>query len=333
MSRSGTWWLMLPRPVRRLPADLAAVVALVVLTLLSVTVPGVRETPLRVVVGLPFVLFCPGYALLAALFPEASTPVDDEDARESGIDGLERVALSFGLSIAVVPLLGLALNFTPWGIRLLPVALAVGAVTTGSVVLAAVRRWALPPEERFSVPYRSWVAAGRRELFEPASRADAALNVLLVVALLLAVSTVGYAVLVPSDGERFTEFYLLTENEDGDRVADGYPQNFTVGESQSVIVGVGNHEHEPTRYAVVVQLQRVETVNNSTRVLDREEIDRFTTPEIAANESWQQRRSIDPTMTGERLRLQYLLYRGSAPEDASEATAYRDLHLWVNVTR
>jgi len=32
-----------------------------------------------------------------------------------GIDGIERVALSFGLSIAIVPLIGLVLNFTPWG--------------------------------------------------------------------------------------------------------------------------------------------------------------------------------------------------------------------------
>jgi len=38
----------------------------------------------------------------AALFPGK----DD-------LDGIERIALSFGLSIAVVPLMGLALNYTP----------------------------------------------------------------------------------------------------------------------------------------------------------------------------------------------------------------------------
>jgi uncharacterized membrane protein len=32
--------------------------------------------------------------------------------------GIERIALSFGMSLAVVPLLGLILNYTPWGIRL-----------------------------------------------------------------------------------------------------------------------------------------------------------------------------------------------------------------------
>src|SRR5207245_4585088 len=48
------------------------------------------------------VLFAPGYVLVAALFP-----------RDVEIDWIERIALSFGLSIAVVPLLGLFLNFTP----------------------------------------------------------------------------------------------------------------------------------------------------------------------------------------------------------------------------
>jgi uncharacterized membrane protein len=35
---------------------------------------------------------------------------------------------------------------------------------------------------------------------------------------------------------------------------------------------------------------------------------------------------------GERLRLIYLLYRGDAPAAPSTATAYREVHLWVNVT-
>jgi len=56
------------------------------------------------------VLFVPGYVLVAALFP-----------RNGDIDWIERVALAFGLSIAVVPLLGLLLNFTPFGIRPVPV--------------------------------------------------------------------------------------------------------------------------------------------------------------------------------------------------------------------
>lgn len=59
---------------------------------------------LRIIIGLPLVLFFPGYTLIAALFP-----------RKGSLSGIERLALSFGLSIAVVPLIGLALNYMPWG--------------------------------------------------------------------------------------------------------------------------------------------------------------------------------------------------------------------------
>jgi len=62
---------------------------------------------LRIVLGLPFVLFFPGYTLMSALFP-----------KREGMSGIERVALSLGVSIAIVPIIGLILNYTIWGIGL-----------------------------------------------------------------------------------------------------------------------------------------------------------------------------------------------------------------------
>lgn len=332
--------MRIPRPVRRLPADLAAVVVLVVLTNGVVFLPVIRETPLRVVLGLPLVLFIPGYALIAALFPEAgeSPTVDDDDAsgeeettRDGGIDGIERVALSFGLSIAVVPLIGLVLNFTPWGIRLGPIMVAVSGVTLVLTGVAARRRWELPVEERFQVPYRDWYQSGYDELLNPGSQTDAILNIVLVLSVVLAVSSVGYAVAVPKQGESFTEFYLLTENETGDLVADDYPTEFELGESHELVVGIGNQEHERTNYTVVVEIQRVEIVDNETRVRDATELRRFQTT-VEDNETWHRQHSVTPQMTGEQLRLQYLLYRGDPGPSLNRSAAYRELHLWVNVT-
>ena len=60
----------------------------------------------RIILGLPLILWFPGYTLIAALFP-----------KKSNLDPIERGVLSFGLSIAVVPLIGPVLNTTPWGIR------------------------------------------------------------------------------------------------------------------------------------------------------------------------------------------------------------------------
>lgn len=337
------WAALVPRPVRDLPADLAAVLLLTGATLFVALAPVVRETPLRVVFGLPFVLFLPGYALVAALFPEAGDDGASSEREEggndggrdgSGVAGVERVALSFGLSIAIVPLVGLVLNFTPFGIRLVPVLTGVSLVTAAAAAVAARRRRLLAPEDRFQVPYRAWYATARGEFLTPDSRTDAALNVVLVVSVLLAVSSVAFAVTVPQQGESFTEFYLLTETDDGDLVADGYPTNFTVGESKPVVVGVSNQEHEPVDYTVVVELQEVRpagpngtnlTVEGSTE-LDRYGID------LGDNET--DRRTVDvrPTTTGERLRLAFLLYRGEPPADPAVETAYRETQLWVNVT-
>jgi len=87
---------------------------IVILSLLLVPLAMFTSGALRIAFGLIFVLFFPGYTLIAALFP-----------RKTSLGGIERLALSFGLSIAVVPLLGLLLNYTPWGIRLCPILISV----------------------------------------------------------------------------------------------------------------------------------------------------------------------------------------------------------------
>ena len=98
------------------------------------------------VLGLLLVLFLPGYSLIAALFPG-----------RADLDGIERIALRFqGLGIAVVPLLGLALNYTPFGIRLVPVLVVLSVFTVSLAVIAGVRRQGLPEGERFVVVVDGW---------------------------------------------------------------------------------------------------------------------------------------------------------------------------------
>lgn len=335
----GRQWQLLPRPAREFPADLAGIVVLVVLADLSVLLSTVSETPLRIVFGLAFVLFAPGYAFTAALFPERATGTDTDGASNArrdtllykrGVDGIERTVLSFGLSIAIVPLIGLGLSATSWGIRLVPIVLSLSGFTLVAVGVAAVRRWNLPVEKRFRLPYEPWVERARSTLF-PETRTDAALNVLLVASLVLAVGTVGYAVAIPGSGEAFTEFYLLTENETGAFIADDYPTEFERGQSKPVLVGIDNHEHEPVDYVVVVELQRVRGANDSTTVIEERELQRFT-PRVGHNEAWTTTYDVTPTLTGERLRLAFLLYRDDAPSNPTVENSYRELHLWINVS-
>jgi uncharacterized membrane protein len=75
-------------------------------------------------------MFLPGYALTQLLFPKVSE-----------MDSLERLALNIGLSVALVPLIGLVLNYTPWGIRLIPVVASVSSLTVGFLTAAATRRY------------------------------------------------------------------------------------------------------------------------------------------------------------------------------------------------
>ena len=96
------------------------IITLSITTTISVfTIPenAIPYVYIRYVLGSVFVLLLPGYSLIKTLFP----------TRE--IDNIERTALSIGMSLALVPLVGLLLNYTPWGIRLTPVTLSLLSLT------------------------------------------------------------------------------------------------------------------------------------------------------------------------------------------------------------
>ena len=85
----------------------------------------------RYVFGSVFVLFWPGFSLIRALFASKE------------LDGVERLALSIGLSLALVPLAGLLLNYSPWGIRTTPVTLSLLVLTLVFAVAAVMRDYSV----------------------------------------------------------------------------------------------------------------------------------------------------------------------------------------------
>jgi len=89
----------------------------------------------RYILGSVFVLWLPGYAFIKALFP-TRVPIQ---TRSKDLDTIERVALSLGMSIALVPIIGLLLNYTPWGIRLTPITLSLAALTLTCATAAIIR--------------------------------------------------------------------------------------------------------------------------------------------------------------------------------------------------
>jgi len=103
------------------------VILITVLTIYLVPEESIIK-PVRWIFGSIFVLYLPGYLTVEALFPDPTE-----------LDNIERIALSIGLSLAITPLIGLILNYTPWGIRLNPVVASL-SIYSFILCLAAVYR-------------------------------------------------------------------------------------------------------------------------------------------------------------------------------------------------
>ena len=89
----------------------------------------------RYVLGTIFVLWLPGYSFIKALFP-VQVPIK---LPTETLDTVERIALSLGMSLALVPIVGLILNYTPWGIRLTPIVISLLALTVVFSTAAIIR--------------------------------------------------------------------------------------------------------------------------------------------------------------------------------------------------
>jgi len=84
---------------------------------------------LRNFLGIIFVLFLPGYAFTKALFPKKIL-----DSPQ--LDKIVRIVLSFGLSLALVAIIGLLLYYSPWGLALTAITLTLFVVTTAAATAA-----------------------------------------------------------------------------------------------------------------------------------------------------------------------------------------------------
>ena len=111
---------------------MAAATTLIVFTIPEELYPWIYT---RYILGAIFVLWLPGYSFIKALFP---TQAPIKTSKES-LDTIERIALSLGMSLALVPIVGLLLNYTPWGIRLTPIVLSLLALTLIFATAAVIR--------------------------------------------------------------------------------------------------------------------------------------------------------------------------------------------------
>ncbi len=107
-----------------------SVVALSVATVILVFTVPENAYPIvyaRHLLGSIFVLCLPGFSLIKALFPTKK------------MDNVERIALSVGMSLTLVSIVGLLLNYTPWGIRVTSITLSLLALTATFSAAAIIR--------------------------------------------------------------------------------------------------------------------------------------------------------------------------------------------------
>jgi len=288
--------------------DLTLVIFFTLLCIPFVLIPPLNEiSPIRIILGLPLVLFLPGYTLIATLFP-----------RKDDLDGIERVALSFGLSIAITPLLGLGLNYTPFGIRLTPVLIVLSVFTIALAIGAYVRRSRIREADRFVVDFGAFFKSTKDSFKTTDSKVDKILTAVLIISIVLALSVTVYVIITPKEGEKFTEFYVLGPG----GMAEEYPTNLTVGEEGEVIIGVVNHEYANVSYLLEMMLNG-EIINEKSVVLNH-------------NETWEGPFVFKPTRKGDNQKLEFLLYKNpfnkSVYGEEDEEEIYRTLHLWLDVT-
>jgi len=268
----------------------------IILTLLCIPLVlywQLNETPVRLVLGSILVAFLPGYSLITALFP-----------RRDDLGVIERVALSFGLSISIVTLLGLILYYSPFGIKLIPVLIVLSTFTISLSFFAWFRRLRLPVEERFRVPLERLF---RAEEFLGGTHWDKVLSIILIISIIASSAALVYIIAKPETAERVTEFYLLGPNGE----ASDYPTDLKVGEEGKVIIGIVNHEYENLTY-------RLEVIFNGSLIHEEHMF-------LIENEKWEIPFTFKVTERGKNQKLEFLLYKNQNRE------VYITLHLWIRV--
>jgi uncharacterized membrane protein len=269
--------------------------------LLIGAVLALPDSLLPLVVGIPFILFFPGYAILAALFPAGKD-----------LALIERVAISFGLSIAIAPIVGIGINYSELGGGLNQVLLGLSLITLIPSLLARFMRGRtenayLPP----SLSRKKGASFQR-----PKGSGHKIIGIALVIAIVASASGLAYLISNPPQEQSFTEFYILSQNGN----ATGYPQNLIVGQSASLKLGIINHENRQVNYTLEVWLTNTTIVNNQTNVQNMYlfETTNITLPSIPASLVDNKTKQYETNYTFQvqiqgHYRLFFLLYKDHEP--------------------
>ena len=283
--------------------DLLIMLALTVCALILTFTTDYSNIFIRTISVITMTLFVPGYLLMAALFPG-----------KNDIEFIERVALSFGLSLSAAPLIGLPLKFV-LGITSLSILLPlhifiISTFALALIFIAGYRRGELNEEERFYISFDRVYDILSPVIYLPKSRKEIISNLILIFLIVFSISALYFVITTPKTGERFTEFYIL----DSAGKADNYTTELKYYFPAEILVGVVNHEYSAINYTVQVALEG-EVLTDTWFSLDH-------------NETWEKNVTFIPDKIGTDMRLEFWLFK----ED-NFTVPYRDLYLFVSVKK
>lgn len=302
-------------------SDLLLVAALAVVAGAVAVAPG---TPwvLDRIVGVPLLVFLPGYAVVSLAFPEAPPDAEAPESAASTNPGWPvTLGLAVATSVLLVAVVGTALAAVG-RLALVPAVAAVVSVTVVAAAGAVLRRRGTAPAFR-RAPFADGVLAGAAGS-QFGSRGQM-LALVAAVVVLVAAAGAAAAFSSPTEDEAFTEFAVLEENDDGELVAEGYPAEIGTAEGHAFHLMLENHEGQANYYSVVVVAQRVEngSVTSQTRLNE-------TTVEVAAGERTIIEQTVTPERVDENVRIQFLLYKDGVPETVSPDSADVALQVWTD---
>jgi uncharacterized membrane protein len=286
-----------------------------VLTLfLILVITFISSHILRIVLGTPFILFFPGYTLVNALF-----------LNKENMGGLEKTALSFTMSIAISGLIGLVLNFSPWGISLQSILYTIAAFILLMSSIAWIRNKRKNVALKLNVGLPGWQG----------SKLNKSLMVINVVSVLCIIAVVGYIIAKPKIGERFSEFYILGPNGQTNDYPTEYNMNGNIinqviyedGTVQTnpgfgtIILEIVNQEQQTTVYSVKMMING-DTVNID---FDGSTNNALGPIELPQGEKWENEIGIVPNQNGDHQKVELLLFKGN------ETTPEESLYFWIDV--
>jgi uncharacterized membrane protein len=303
-------------------ADLTLVVVWIAATIVLIYLPLPNALPVLIVFAFPLVFLIPGYCLIAALFP-----------KDGDIGLIERIMLSIGVSIAVVPLIGLGLNFTPWGIQRDSIIISVTLFTWIMVIVAHYKRALVPAEERFTIPWYVITGKIRQNLLPAGERGvDRLLSIVLTIIIFAVVLATIYVIASPKESEHFSEFFILGEN----RTSANYPDLIITGHNYPMYIGVGNYENRTISYTIETWtlLMMFNNLTNSSTIMAMDPHDKVSLT-LGYNKTLVIPYNLSLNTTGYN-RVEFLLFNESVPDPEVRGSdrinaSYRNVHLWVDV--